>query len=87
MSQLRRKGRAYKRAAATKSGPRMVWPLTRRQGSDMPSKDSFKSKSTLTAAGKTYTYYSLEAAAKAFLAAINRFALGRPQPRLHPQLP
>jgi aconitate hydratase len=31
----------------------------------MPSKDSFKSKSTLTAAGKTYTYYSLSAAAKA----------------------
>ncbi|MFN7056224.1 aconitate hydratase AcnA [Hyphomonas sp.] len=30
----------------------------------MPSKDSFKSKSTLTAAGKSYTYYSLEAAAK-----------------------
>jgi aconitate hydratase len=31
----------------------------------MPSKDSFKSKSTLTAGGKTYTYYSLAAAAKA----------------------
>ncbi|MBU4568668.1 MAG: aconitate hydratase, partial [Alphaproteobacteria bacterium] len=30
----------------------------------MPSKDSFKSKSTLTAAGKTYTYYSLAAAAE-----------------------
>jgi aconitate hydratase len=30
----------------------------------MPSKDSFKSKSTLTAAGKTYTYYSVTAAAK-----------------------
>jgi aconitate hydratase len=31
----------------------------------MPSKDSFRSKSTLTAGDKTYTYYSLAAAAKA----------------------
>ena len=30
----------------------------------MPSKDSFKSKSTLTAGGKSYTYYSLETAGK-----------------------
>ena len=37
--------------------------------------------------GRGVSTDSLEAAAKAFLAAINRFALGRPQPRLHPQLP
>ena len=30
----------------------------------MPSLDSFKSKRTLTAAGKTYTYYSIEAASQ-----------------------
>jgi aconitate hydratase len=30
----------------------------------MASKDSFKSKSTLAAGGKSYTYFSLEAAAK-----------------------
>ena len=30
----------------------------------MPSKDSFKSKSTLTAGGRSYTYYSIAAAAK-----------------------
>ena len=37
--------------------------------------------------GRGVSTDSLEASAKAFLAAINRFALGRPQPRLHPQLP
>lgn len=36
----------------------------RRQRSDMPSKDSFKSRSTLTAGGRSYTYYALEVAAK-----------------------
>ena len=30
----------------------------------MPSLDSFNSKRTLTAGGKTYTYYSIEAAAE-----------------------
>jgi 2-isopropylmalate synthase len=35
--------------------------------------------------GRGVSTDSLEAAAKAFLAAINRFALGRTQPRLHPQ--
>jgi 2-isopropylmalate synthase len=35
--------------------------------------------------GRGVSTDSLEAAAKAFLAAINRFALGRPQSRLHPQ--
>ena len=38
----------------------------------MPSLDSFKSKSTLTAAGHTYTYYSLETAAKNGLGDISR---------------
>jgi 2-isopropylmalate synthase len=37
--------------------------------------------------GRGVSTDSLEASAKAFLAAINRFALGRPQQRLHPQLP
>ena len=38
----------------------------------MPSLDSFKSKSTLTAAGQTYTYYSLETASKNGLGDISR---------------
>jgi len=38
----------------------------------MPSLDSFNSKRTLTAAGKTYTYYSLEAAAGNGLGDISR---------------
>ncbi|MEZ5953729.1 MAG: aconitate hydratase AcnA [Hyphomonas sp.] len=38
----------------------------------MPSLDSFKSKRTLTAAGKTYTYYSLQAAAENGLGDISR---------------
>ena len=37
----------------------------------MPSLDSFKSRQTLTAAGKTYTYFSLEAAEKNGLAGIS----------------
>ncbi|MEO1992925.1 MAG: 2-isopropylmalate synthase [Pirellulales bacterium] len=37
--------------------------------------------------GRGVSTDSLEASAKAFLAAINRFATGRPQPRLHPQQP
>ena len=38
----------------------------------MASLDSFKSKSTLTAGGKTYTYYSLEEAAKNGLGDVSR---------------
>ncbi|HRX74724.1 MAG TPA: hypothetical protein P5341_11525, partial [Hyphomonas sp.] len=38
----------------------------------MPSLDSFKSKSKLTAAGHAYTYYSLEAASKNGLGDISR---------------
>jgi len=38
----------------------------------MPSLDSFKSRRQLTAAGKTYTYYSLEAAAENGLGDVSR---------------
>ena len=38
----------------------------------MPSLDSFNSKRTLTAAGKTYTYYSIEAAAENGLGDVSR---------------
>jgi aconitate hydratase len=38
----------------------------------MASKDSFKSKRTLTAAGKTYTYYALDAAAQNGLGDLSR---------------
>ena len=38
----------------------------------MPSLDSFKSKRTLTAAGKTYTYYSLAAASENGLGDVSR---------------
>jgi len=54
------------------SGPEAIAPQRERKAVPVADSNSFKSKSTLTAGGKTYTYYSLPDAEKAGLAGISR---------------